>query len=550
MLVEVSCDKFMENGKQRPPIIFHEGLNVIVGNNEGGNSIGKSTFLMILDFVFGGSDYIKELTAVKNNIHDHTIKFQFVFNGRNFYFSRNTTTPNTIEKCDASYHPLGESYNLDEYNKFLLSSYGISPSYGSFRSIVSRFLRIYNRSCMDEKRPLSIKNEKSENSLRALFSLLGLEQMLSPYETADNEAKEEWDYLQKASKKGDKPIVKTRKERALLQSELDNLNSEISSINEGLLTADSIRLEVAASIDRRLSNLLSRRSKLKTKIKNLESIEESDAEAVSSDLKKLLYFFPNAETSKIEEIENFHTQIKRILGEQIYDEQTQYQKQLEIINSEITKTREELNINSTGNFRITSVANAEEMDRIINLTKERDRIKNVLENTDNLNQAIQTKKESETTLKNKRIELSKDYISQINTRMDEINKIVTSPKITNPPTLHLTEDGKNYIFETPQDQGRGTKYKGMAIFDLTILENTVLPILIHDSDLLQPVELNPVDGIVREYIKSRKQIFIAVDKLSSFHSETKDLLMSRMVLELYPGGGELFGRAWNKPDNQ
>ena len=46
MLYEIVCDKFKQNR-----IEFHNGLNVILGTNEGDNSIGKSSFLLIVDFV-------------------------------------------------------------------------------------------------------------------------------------------------------------------------------------------------------------------------------------------------------------------------------------------------------------------------------------------------------------------------------------------------------------------------------------------------------------------------------------------------------------------
>lgn len=35
-------------------ITFHKGLNVVLGDNKGTNSIGKSTLLMVIDFIFGG----------------------------------------------------------------------------------------------------------------------------------------------------------------------------------------------------------------------------------------------------------------------------------------------------------------------------------------------------------------------------------------------------------------------------------------------------------------------------------------------------------------
>ena len=52
MLREIVCDKFKNNR-----IEFHNGLNVILGTNEGDNSIGKSSFLLIIDFVYGVNTY-------------------------------------------------------------------------------------------------------------------------------------------------------------------------------------------------------------------------------------------------------------------------------------------------------------------------------------------------------------------------------------------------------------------------------------------------------------------------------------------------------------
>lgn len=49
MLVEIRCDKF-----KKKVITFHKGLNVVLGDNKGTNSIGKSTLLMVIDFIFGG----------------------------------------------------------------------------------------------------------------------------------------------------------------------------------------------------------------------------------------------------------------------------------------------------------------------------------------------------------------------------------------------------------------------------------------------------------------------------------------------------------------
>ena len=55
MLREIYCDKFHQKR-----IVFNPGLSVVLGTNTGDNSIGKSTFLLIVDYVFGGSTYNRE----------------------------------------------------------------------------------------------------------------------------------------------------------------------------------------------------------------------------------------------------------------------------------------------------------------------------------------------------------------------------------------------------------------------------------------------------------------------------------------------------------
>lgn len=48
-------------------------------SDTGSNSIGKSTFLMVLDFVFGGENYVMRSTDIQEEISVHTIEFVFEF---------------------------------------------------------------------------------------------------------------------------------------------------------------------------------------------------------------------------------------------------------------------------------------------------------------------------------------------------------------------------------------------------------------------------------------------------------------------------------------
>lgn len=40
---------------------------------------------------------------------------------------------------------------------------------------------------------------------------------------------------------------------------------------------------------------------------------------------------------------------------------------------------------------------------------------------------------------------------------------------------------KNYSFATPENTGTGIAYKGLVIFDISVLNLTNLPIIVHDS---------------------------------------------------------------------
>ena len=76
MLVEIMCEEFKDHGTSRGRIQLHSGLNTVMGSSSGSNSIGKSTFLMIIDFVFGGDDYVEKLTDVQTEVGEHRICFE------------------------------------------------------------------------------------------------------------------------------------------------------------------------------------------------------------------------------------------------------------------------------------------------------------------------------------------------------------------------------------------------------------------------------------------------------------------------------------------
>ena len=118
-----------------------------------------------------------------------------------------------------------------------------------------------------------------------------------------------------------------------------------------------------------------------------------------------------------------------------------------------------------------------------------------------------------------------------------------------PPHLHFNEYN-SYRFETPDDTGTGSNYKGMVIFDLAGLNLTALPDIAHDSLILKNISDGSIDGIMKIYTDSKKQIFIAFDKQDAYTAETRKIVADNKVLKLSDNHRELYGKSWNVEEAQ
>ena len=110
----------------------------------------------------------------------------------------------------------------------------------------------------------------------------------------------------------------------------------------------------------------------------------------------------------------------------------------------------------------------------------------------------------------------------------------------------------SYSFYTPDDDGPGTKFKGMILFDLAMLYLTNLPALAHDSLLLNNISHQATEALLKLYDQPKplnKQVFLAFDKASSYSPEANQLLSENTVLRLSSNGNELYGISWNKGEN-
>ena len=554
MLIEVQCDKFVKNGQIREPIRFHAGLNAVLGDDNGSNSIGKSTFLMILDFVFGGSDYVKKCTDVQENVKAHTINFAFEFDGEKYYFSRNTTEYNKVIPCDADYKPLEDHapITVQQYWEFLCEHYGLTAEGITWRSAVGRFIRVYKRDTLDEERPLrSSKDEKTADAIKNYMRLFDRYAAVEAQIKQAAEAEDEKEAFRKTTQTYNHVrAAKSEKERAENEERiivLEQSERELAeNSNQGLLDLDSMTARRLTELTEQLINYRRQKARVQTQLNAIRRDMTEQKKGFKRTFTDLERFFPGEEFRTLEDIERFHQKLAKILADEFAETEKDLATTFVLLNNEIVRIQEQ--ITEIKNVPNVSQAILREFARI---TTE---LNNLREANQNYDEMERLKKVAADYAETRDAVIHDQLLaieSAINQAMREISFAILKDATHLPPVLRLEKLGK-YTFNTPNDGGTGAQYRGLITFDLANMEVAPVPFVVHDSVLLKNIERPVFSEIMRVYASmeaKRKQVFLAYDTLDSYGDETRSLLEANAVLELSPGGNELFGWAWNK-ENQ
>ena len=533
MLYEIYCEKFYQ--KQ---IIFNSGLNVVLGTNMGDNSIGKSTFLLIVDYVFGGSIYA-ETKDIIDNIGSHDIFFSFSFYGKIFKFCRNNIQKDIVWKCNNNYEKM-EKIQLDEYCKWLNKNYEILLPELSFRDAVGRYIRVYGKKNCEEHYPLHYTiTEKSE---KACFALLKLFNEYSPLKEIDVEAKiskSELDAYKKAqamqfiTKISKKKFMQNKKNIEQISSEIKDLSSNLEN---GLLDVDAAASEEAVYIKQLLSRAKRFKNKLVARYNMIDENGNYVFSATTDTFKDLQKFFPNVSIMHLQEIENFHKIISSVFKTELKTEKSKIQKDIEEYNNIISEYEKQLK-DLIKNPKLSKLI----LKRHSELLYEKDRMQN---ENDSYIKLQELKKKRDSVLEKLNIIKKKQFSlisSKLNDEMNKINDIIYKGSC-NPPILNFLEN--SYKFFTPDDTGTGIAYKGLIVYDLAVLNLTRLPVLVHDSVILKQISDSAIEQIIDLYSSCGKQVIIAFDKQNSYSEKTYKLLNDAAVLKLSKNGQELFGKSW------
>ena len=532
MLTQIQCDKFAEEFRT---VDFHPGLNTVLGSIGGSNALGKSTFLWIIDYMYGGEGYCLPSSDIKQNVKDHSIRATFLFDGKYHYFVRNTATPKSVSRCDKAGH-LIQNMSLEEYRKFLAENYHPGVP---FDDMTARFFRIYGKENTYEKYPYLAKpKEADEKAVDFLLRLFGKGAVIAALRAAEDELgiKEAQWVKSKLKPKSFEKIEENEVLIASLRSRLQTLMRQEGDTGMALLGLDTGSFEAVSKLQKDLRSLTRRRNQLKSR---LEAVRNGNVPFINTpiadDFEELKEFFPSVNIRELSQVEAFHRQLQTILQQEIADEVATLEPLIARCDAEIARLTQKLETSG-----VTADVTQRILSQCVSISKQIDKLeeenRELRHEKEMQEQRVLAERQFEQLISQRDTAII-EVVTLINQKLAELNAVVTGGKET-APTIEISPQ-KEISFITKGNTSEGTAYKSMVLYDLALLSLTGVSALIHDGNILQSISRDNFKEILQLYRSSGKQVFIAVDK------EEVENLTDSVVLELSENH-LLFGRSWSK----
>lgn len=522
MLIEIRSDVFNQKA-----IRFHKGLNVVLGDSIGTNSIGKSTLLMLVDFSFGGESFISNDGGAVENLGEHSYFITHEFHGEKFIFKRGTYKPDLVYTCSNTYEEK-EALSLEHYKSFLKSQYELDNFDLSFRAIVSLFSRVWGRDNLDVKKPLH--DHPSNSGGECIEKLIKLFDKYTTIKDLSGKLKEkeaEKKALLGAFKQNFIPKISKTKYKNNLK-EIERIQAEIEDIKTNLakyaINLSEIASKEVLELKEQKDLLLNGKTSITSRLSRVRNNLNQNKYIKSKHFSSLKEFFPNVNEEKVAEIEGFHSDITRILKSELKESERVLQEDLNSITNEISKIDEKISQN-IAKFDDPEII----VDRVYYLSnshKETTVENGYFETEEGLKESV---KEIKTDLKNEKEKILNFIEDLIN---DKIKNLVTLVYSENNKSPELALNDKSYQYKIIDNTGTGTAYSNLLFLDLAIFETTKLPILVHDSLLYKNIENDAVSNFINLYLNQDKQSFIAIDEVEKYGKATKEKLESQKVVKL------------------
>lgn len=311
MLKEILCPLF--NNKR---ITFHHGLNIILGDDDAKNSIGKSTALMVIDFAQGGDSFLEDEAGVIRALGHHHYNFSFVFSGKPYFFSRSTETSDVVYVCGRDYARL-DKLPVESYRRRLKELYGMENLESSFRSIVSPFARIWRKGGLEPDHPfISAPKEPSGTAVGRLIDLFERSKDISAEKKVIDEQRERKKLISRSMNAEIIPNINKSKYKENAKTIVEN-GLQIEQLKQGFSGAlnayEALFDENLQRFQQRKNELLDLRNELLGKINRLQREITGITPRLVANIALMTEFFPTVDVIRLENVEAFHHRIGSIV---------------------------------------------------------------------------------------------------------------------------------------------------------------------------------------------------------------------------------------------
>lgn len=137
----------------------------------------------------------------------------------------------------------------------------------------------------------------------------------------------------------------------------------------------------------------------------------------------------------------------------------------------------------------------------------------------------------------------------MNGKLVELNGLAAADQ--QPPVLNFNENGTNYKFESPDDEGFGVADKGLSPFDLAVFSLTPIPVIMQESVLFNNIEKDIVGKLLELHEQSNKQVLIAFAREQDYEgTSVEEIVNKTSFITLGPDGKALYGWQWNKKTDE
>lgn len=499
MLRYIECKWFTNNR-----IYFKDKLNIVVGDRENSNSIGKSTLLKVIDFVYGGETLTTHGKDVSETLGHHTYYFELRLD-RDYLFERNTGSPALLHSLEMDGSK--KEWSIQEYLDFLKTHYTKNINDLSFRSVVSLVTRVWGRDNLNVRKPLhDYSAESGTQCIEWLIKVFQRFGPLSDFSIRLGDQVSERKSLNAAAKRSIIPkinkvkYIKNQQDIINNEARLDNIRSEISSL---ALSINELIDESVLEKKIQKNKLLEIKMSLSSEIERVKANLEDNKNITKRSFQPLLEIIPSLNLEKLDSIESFHNGLTRILRKEIKAKEQELTEQIQHIDIQIAECNTGIAkaLKNSGNPAFI-------VDSVIDISLELSKLSKENELYDTFTGLTKNIKEIRDKLKELKAEILTTIQSRLNADISTLVNYIYG-EVRSSPKLELQPE--KYSYEIPRDTGTGKAYSNLILLDTSLLRHTPIPFLIHDSILFKNVENKAIENILQIYQHLTQQSFISLD---------------------------------------